>query len=143
MVYVIGLDMIAEKEDNFALRNQLFVALTRTKGWLNISGVGDYPMYKEFEEVLASGNKFEFIFQRPKVSNKKNFKVKSNTKNNKYQAKGGKSLKVNDVVELESGRRGKVIGKTDNKLKVKISGDKIKEVKASDCRFIRKGKQVY
>ncbi|QTL97570.1 DUF4145 domain-containing protein [Iocasia frigidifontis] len=65
MVYVIGLDQVAAAEDNFALRNQLFVALTRTKGWLNVSGVGEFSLYKEFREVLASGNRFEFIFQRP------------------------------------------------------------------------------
>lgn len=65
MVYVIGLDKIAEDEANFTLRNQLFVALTRTKGWLDISGIGEYPMYDEFREVLASNNRFEFIFQRP------------------------------------------------------------------------------
>ncbi len=65
MVYVIGLDKVAEDEANFALRNQLFVALTRTKGWLDISGVGHFQMYDEFREVLASGSRFEFIFQRP------------------------------------------------------------------------------
>ena len=65
MVYVIGLDKVAEDEANFALRNQLFVALTRTKGWLDISGIGNFAMYDEFKEVLASSNRFEFIFQRP------------------------------------------------------------------------------
>ncbi|MFW5891691.1 MAG: hypothetical protein ACOCUI_05680, partial [bacterium] len=129
---------IAEAEDNFALRNQLFVALTRTKGWLNISGVGDYPMYKEFEEVIASGNRFEFIFQRPKAGKKKKVKKKGKT-----QTKEGKSINLNDVVELETGQRAKVIAMVDNKLKVKISGNKVEEVKASDCKFIRKGKPVY
>ena len=65
MVYVLGLDKIAEDETNFALRNQLFVALTRTKGWLNVSGIGEFPFYDEFKEVLESNNRFEFIFQRP------------------------------------------------------------------------------
>jgi superfamily I DNA and RNA helicase len=65
MVYVIGLDKIAEDESNFALRNQLFVALSRTKGWLEVSGIGDFPMYDEFRKVIKSGNTFEFIFQRP------------------------------------------------------------------------------
>lgn len=66
MVYVIGLDKVAKEEANFTLRNQLFVALTRTKGWLEISGIGDHKMYDEFREVLDSGNRFEFVFQRPK-----------------------------------------------------------------------------
>lgn len=29
------------------------MALTRTKGWVYLSGVGDYPMYSELREVLA------------------------------------------------------------------------------------------
>ncbi len=70
MIYVIGLDKVAEDEANFALRNQLFVALTRTKGWLDVSGIGDFKMYDEFREVIDSGNKFEFTFQRP-VAEKK------------------------------------------------------------------------
>ncbi|MFW5988004.1 MAG: DUF4145 domain-containing protein [bacterium] len=138
MVYVIGLDVIAKAEDNFALRNQLFVALTRTKGWLKVSGVGDYPMYKEFEDVLASGNKFEFTFQRPKTVKIK--KIKNKEKN---QAKECKSINLNDVVELKSGKRAKVIAIVDNKLKVKISNNVLEKVKASECKFIRKGRQVY
>ncbi|MFW5980323.1 MAG: ATP-binding domain-containing protein [Halanaerobiales bacterium] len=67
MVYVIGLDKVAEDEANFTLRNQLFVALTRTKGWLEVSGIGNYNFYREFNKVLESGNKFEFIFQRPQL----------------------------------------------------------------------------
>jgi superfamily I DNA and RNA helicase len=70
VVYVIGLDKIAKEEANFALRNQLFVALTRTKGWLDINGVGNFAMYEEFREVLESGNRFEFVFQRPKAERK-------------------------------------------------------------------------
>ncbi|HLV09213.1 MAG TPA: ATP-binding domain-containing protein, partial [Halanaerobiales bacterium] len=64
MVYVIGLDKIAENEADFSLRNQLFVALTRTKGWLKVMGVGNFPFYNEFRDVLKSGNTFEFTFQR-------------------------------------------------------------------------------
>ncbi|MFW6029560.1 MAG: DEAD/DEAH box helicase, partial [Halanaerobiales bacterium] len=67
MVYVIGLDKIADKEADFGLRNQLFVALTRTKGWLNVSGVGEFSFYDEFRNVLESGNTFKFTFQRPLV----------------------------------------------------------------------------
>ncbi|MFW6035648.1 MAG: ATP-binding domain-containing protein, partial [Halothermotrichaceae bacterium] len=70
MVYVIGLDKIAEDETNIALRNQLFVALTRTKAWLDVSGVGEFAMYDEFRDVLDSGNKFEFVFQRPLIEKK-------------------------------------------------------------------------
>lgn len=53
LIYVVGSDRIAQEEDNIMLRNQLFVALTRTRGWVYLSGVGDYPMYWELREVLG------------------------------------------------------------------------------------------
>ncbi|SJZ78193.1 DEAD/DEAH box helicase [Selenihalanaerobacter shriftii] len=67
MVYVIGLDQIAKDEADVGLRNQLFVALTRAKGWVNISGIGSYSMYDELKDVIASENTFEFKFKRPMV----------------------------------------------------------------------------
>ena len=136
MVYVLGLDKIAENEEDFSLRNQLFVALTRTKAWIEVSGIGDYPMYDEFEEVLESGNTFEFTFQRPRAE-----KIKGKQSDN--DEKQEKEIMVNDVVELPSGQRAKVIDKDNGMLKVKESGNNIKEISANDCEYVRKGKQVY
>ncbi len=65
MVYVVGLDNIARNESDIALRNQLFVAMTRTKGWLNLSGVGNYPMYEEVHRAIASCDTFKFLYNRP------------------------------------------------------------------------------
>ncbi len=59
-VYLIGLDNIAKEEANLSLRNQLFIALTRAKAWVNLSGVGKYVMYEELKQVIASGNTFTF-----------------------------------------------------------------------------------
>jgi len=153
MVYVIGLDTVAEDEDNFTLRNQLFVALTRTKGWLEVSGIGDYPMYKEFEQVLKSKGTFEFTFRRPLAEKIKNNETGSDTKtagnNNNSKAKkssndkNSRKIKVNDVVELSTGERAKVIAKNNSTLTVKISGNKKKQVKEKNCEFIREGKQYY
>ena len=64
MVYVVGLDNVATDESNVALRNQLFVALTRARGWVNLSGIGKYPLYEEVRRVIASGDTFTFIFNR-------------------------------------------------------------------------------
>lgn len=67
MVYVVGLDNIAENESNIALRNQLFITLTRTRGWLKLSGIGNYPMYEEMQRVIDSSDTFNFTFtQHPK-----------------------------------------------------------------------------
>ncbi len=59
-VYLIGLDRIAQDEGNIFLRNQLFVALTRTRAWVNISGIGDYALYQELWQLIKSENKITF-----------------------------------------------------------------------------------
>ena len=64
MVYVVGLDNVAKDASNLQLRNQLFVALTRAKGWVKLSGVGAYPLYEEMWRVIRSGDSFTFTFRR-------------------------------------------------------------------------------
>jgi superfamily I DNA and RNA helicase len=61
MVHIVGLDNIAKKPNDIGLRNQLFVAMTRARGWVSISGTGYYPMYDELARVIESGNTFKFI----------------------------------------------------------------------------------
>lgn len=62
MVYVVGLDLVASNENNVNLRNQLFVGMTRARGWVSLSGInGNYAMYNEIKEVLKSGNTFTFV----------------------------------------------------------------------------------
>lgn len=60
MVYLVGLDQIAIAENNLNFRNQLFVAMTRSRGWLRLSGLGSYPLYGELDQVIKSGNTFTF-----------------------------------------------------------------------------------
>lgn len=62
MVYVVGVDQVASNENNVNLRNQLFVAMTRARGWVSLSGInGNYAMYDEINNVLKSGNTFTFV----------------------------------------------------------------------------------
>ena len=65
MVYVVGLDNVARNESEVNLRNQLFVALTRARGWANLSGIGNYPLYEEMRQVMTSGDTFTFTYKRP------------------------------------------------------------------------------
>jgi superfamily I DNA and RNA helicase len=65
MVYVVGFDNVARNESDVNCRNQLFVALTRTRGWASLSGVGNYPMYDEMRQVITSGDTFTFTYKRP------------------------------------------------------------------------------
>ena len=65
VVYVVGLDNVARKESDVSLRNQVFVALTRARGWASMSGVGSYSMYEEIQRVMQSGDTFTFTYKRP------------------------------------------------------------------------------
>ena len=65
MVYVIGFDKVARNENDLNHRNQLFVALTRARGWASLSGVGNYSMYSEMQRVITSGDPFTFTYKRP------------------------------------------------------------------------------
>ncbi len=67
MVYVIGVDQVAEDEANFTLRNQLFVALTRARGWVHLSGVGEYPFFQEINSVLENKSRFSFTYKKPTI----------------------------------------------------------------------------
>ncbi|MEM8780925.1 MAG: pentapeptide repeat-containing protein [Cyanobacteria bacterium P01_G01_bin.49] len=64
MIYIVGLDHIAKEEDNLFLRNQLFVAITRSRGWVNLSGIGNYGFYQELKNVLNTDN-FTFTYTPP------------------------------------------------------------------------------
>jgi len=60
MVYAIALDHIAQDESNLSLRNHLFIALTRTRAWVRISGTGNYSLYQEFKQLLQVEDNLTF-----------------------------------------------------------------------------------
>ena len=68
VVYVVGLDRVAAREDNLKLRNQVFVGLSRSRGWVHLSGAGlaGAPLTGEIERVLAAGNTLRFRYRQPK-----------------------------------------------------------------------------
>lgn len=66
MVYVVGIEEIAENESSVAHRNKLFTALTRAKCWVKIMGVGDEPLYDEINKAIGSNGKFKFKYVKPK-----------------------------------------------------------------------------
>lgn len=67
MVYVMGVDNIARNENSLKFRNQLFVAMTRAKGWVHISGLNQAcSFYDEFIKVIEAKGCYEFYFgKRP------------------------------------------------------------------------------
>jgi superfamily I DNA and RNA helicase len=75
MVYILGLEFVAQDEGNIKLRNQLFVALTRSMAWVHLSGItdpdthSDYLLYDEVRNVIRSGDTIKFIYQKPPKRN--------------------------------------------------------------------------
>ncbi|WP_052195349.1 DEAD/DEAH box helicase [Deinococcus radiopugnans] len=66
MVHVVGLDAIANDEDSVAARNQLFTAMTRTRGWLHVSGTQcSQPFTAEVDRVVKAQGVFTFVYRRP------------------------------------------------------------------------------
>lgn len=63
VVYVLGLDQVGQEEQDLALRNRLFTAMTRSRGWLHLSGVGmaGTPFEREVRAVLGSGDTLRFM----------------------------------------------------------------------------------
>lgn len=67
VVYVVGVDSVQPFLSDVRMRNRLFTALTRSKGWIRISGIGDSAT-KVFKEVNAAKSEFpyfEFAYPDP------------------------------------------------------------------------------
>ena len=67
-VFLVGLEQVAMEEKDRLLRNQLFVGMTRTKGWLTMTGISspdeeEYGLYREIEQALATPNKITFTLK--------------------------------------------------------------------------------
>ena len=68
MVYIVGLDTVGKKEANIHARNSLFIAITRSKAWIHLSGIGDYGIYDEIQQVMEDINslgKLKFEYKKP------------------------------------------------------------------------------
>lgn len=56
VVFVVGLDAIPFETDPVRARNKLFAALTRSRAWLRVSGVGEFalPFIEEMRTAIAN-----------------------------------------------------------------------------------------
>jgi superfamily I DNA and RNA helicase len=98
MVYIVGVDNVAKDESNIRLRNQLFIALTRTRAWVKLSGIGVYPMYEEIQRVIQSKDTFIFTFHRPP---KREINVTDASELLKRYALGGRNFQNIDLSNAE------------------------------------------
>lgn len=65
MIYVINSDVFNKRKNSVVMRNKIFTAFTRAKGWLRISGIDcdGKALFNEIEDVFK--NNFEFKFIQP------------------------------------------------------------------------------
>lgn len=66
MVYIVGLEEIARNESSIKQRNKLFTAMTRSKCWVKLMGVGSYTLYEEIQNAISCNGTFKFRFSKPK-----------------------------------------------------------------------------
>ena len=82
-VYVMGTQIFENNSNRRSMRNRIFTAFTRAKGWLKISGVNikDGKLWKEVEKVFENGFTLKFLQTEPRYvieRDKKNAKNKKN-----------------------------------------------------------------
>lgn len=67
LVHIAGLDEVGLQEDRVSLRNQLFVALSRSRGWVQLSGTRVPAAFaQEVRAVLAAGEQITFTMSQPR-----------------------------------------------------------------------------
>ena len=64
MVYVVGVDSAFANKDYIINRNQLFTAITRSKGWVKLTGHQTAELCKNELNSLKE-NKYKLIFTQP------------------------------------------------------------------------------
>lgn len=70
IVYVMGTQVFQQGKNRRSMRNKVFTAFTRAKGWLKISGVNteDSQLWKEINQVISDKFILRFIQTEPKFT---------------------------------------------------------------------------
>lgn len=68
MVYIIGIDSIFNNPNYPINRNKLFTAITRTKGWVTLTGIGETVSLCVEELKQLKANELKLCFTQPKDS---------------------------------------------------------------------------
>lgn len=66
MVYIVGADALFKNPDNVLVRNKLFTAITRAKGWVSICGTGtDAMQICHYELEQLKQHNYKLVFKQP------------------------------------------------------------------------------
>lgn len=113
-VYIMGTDFLCHNL-NIKSRNLLFTAMTRTKGWLYISGIGEVtlPLKREIEQALKNVPHIKFAYPTKKEAQQIEHDIMhseepSNKDKNDYEAlirKFGSLEAMQKIFEEQSSRK--------------------------------------
>ncbi|MBK7873670.1 MAG: ATP-binding domain-containing protein [Saprospiraceae bacterium] len=64
-IYIVGIDAVFIDKDDLTARNKIFTAITRSKGWVTLTGIKPYADFckKEVEELFEKDLKL--VFKQP------------------------------------------------------------------------------
>lgn len=112
MVYICGSDIVFSNSNNVILRDKLFTAMTRTKGWLRLTGCKSFIKYEQ-EISKLKDNKFQLVFQQPDEQTTKNIENVSRKEEENF-------ITINNII-----KKLKSQGLTMEQILSRISGDKL------------------
>jgi superfamily I DNA and RNA helicase len=107
MVYIINADHCARAFGNLArVRNRLFTAITRSKAWVRVLGVGDrmQVLIEEFEKVKEAAFSLDFVYPTPEIRKAINVINRDMTDAEKRAKKNASEQLTRLVEDVESGR---------------------------------------
>jgi len=64
-VYIVGIDSVFQEKDDITERNKIFTALTRSLGWVTLTGVGDSIDHCINEINMLRDNDYKLTFKQP------------------------------------------------------------------------------
>lgn len=95
VVYVMGFEQVGENPRLIVQqRNQAFVAMTRTRGWCILTGIGKKAiiLFKEIENILKDPEKITFIVPDPRA-------IQRNLDSLEYERRRNRIKKANRLVD--------------------------------------------
>jgi len=93
VVYVIGFEQVdSNSQEIVQERNQAFTAMTRTRGWCILTGVGKpaEDLFAEVQKILADPEQITFTIPDPKS-------IKRNLDNLEYERRRNRIKKAHDL----------------------------------------------
>lgn len=107
MVYIMNADACADSFGSLArVRNQLFTAITRSKSWVRVLGVGPRMdiLVAEFEKVKAENFELDFIYPTAEVRRKLKIINRDMTEAEKNTARASSEQLLKLIDDVEAGR---------------------------------------